>query len=281
MKGTAITMMGQRKPGEGERRQAMVRLNGMMFYCIAVASFFETVVPLDTARLLKLSEGHADARLWLEQVWLPQRTGHGRLFRDYIQTIWPEFDWNSAYEEFRDAWSLRSAARVGPPGFALEILARCVTETSLAVFYRTLAKSADDPSLATLVRHAAHDHSANFTYFRELYQRVGTGRRAGLPMACRAILTSCRSAREVDMALAFHPLAHHWHGGWVFPELSYTEFLARLARMLKRHAALGPMQRMLFRPWLNPPQEIEPLARPAKANGGAKPAGAVPVPRAA
>ena len=281
MKGTAITMMGQRKPGEDERRRAMVRLNGMMFYSVAVASFFETVVPLDTTRLLKLSEGHAEVRLWLEQVWLPQRAGHGRLFRDYIQAIWPEFDWNSAYEEFGEAWNLRSAARVGPPGLALEVLARCVTETSLAVFYRTLAKSADDPSLGTLARHAAQDHAAHFNYFRGFYQCLGTGRRASLPTTCRAMLTSCRSAREVDMALAFQPLAHHWHGGWVFPELSYTEFLERLARLLKRHAALGPMQRWLFSPWLKPPRKVEPLPRLARANGGAKNAGAAPVLRAA
>ena len=43
---------------------------------------------------------------------------------------------------------------------------------------------------------------------------------------------------EVDVAIAFHPLGRHWHGGWVFPELTYPEFLARLAQLLKRHAAM-------------------------------------------
>ena len=59
------------------------------------------------------------------------------------------------------------------------------------------------------------------------------------------------------MAAAFHPLGRHWHGGWVFPELTYPEFLARLAQLLKRQAGLGAVERLLFRPWLNPPGEGE------------------------
>ena len=47
----ALTMMGQRKPDEDARRRAMVRLNGMMFYSVAFASFLESTAPLDTARL--------------------------------------------------------------------------------------------------------------------------------------------------------------------------------------------------------------------------------------
>jgi hypothetical protein len=81
-------------------------------------------------------------------------------------------------------------------------------------------------------------------------------------------VASCRSAREVDVAAAFQPLARHWHGGWVFPELSYPEFLARLAQLLRRQADLGAFERLLFRPWLNPPAKM------------ADPAAAVPPPGA-
>jgi len=276
----AVTMMGQRKPDESARRRAMVRLNGMMFYSAAIASFLESTAPLDTARLTRLSEGHPDVRLWLDRVWLPGRADHGRLLRDYIETTWPEFEWSSAYQEFRDSYGLRTAARVGPPGLALEFFARCVTETSLAVFYRTLAKCADEPSLRALAAEAARDHSAYFNFFRSLFDRFGGRKRASFAATCRAMLTSCRFAREVDVAAAYQPLARHWHGGWVFPELSYAEFLARLARLIKRHGALGPVERLMFRPWLNPPPEIEP-ERPVATRGGRKNTAVAPVPRAA
>lgn len=257
---TAITMMGQRKPGEDARRRAMVRLNGMMFYCVGIASFVESTAPLDTNRLIRLSDNHADVRPWLERVWLPRRAEHGRAFRDYIETTWPEFEWDGAYQDFSGVYGTRTAARVGPPGLALEFVARCATETTLAVFYRTLARSADEPLLRELACAAARDHTAYFGYFRGLFERVSGRRRAGLATAYRTVQASCRSTREVDVAAAYVPLGRHWHGGWVFPELTYPDFLAKLARLLKRHAELGSFERLLFRPWLNPPREME---RPA------------------
>jgi hypothetical protein len=256
----AITIMGQRRPDEGTRRRAMVRLNGMMFYCTGIASFVESTAPLDTSRLIRLSADYPDVRPWLEEVWLPGRAAHGRRFRDYVEATWPEFEWEAAYRDFREAYGSRTASRVGPPGLALEFVARCVTETALAVFYRTLTRSADEPELRDLTTAAARDHAAYFSFFRSLHERV-SGRRAGLATACRAAVASCRSAREVDVAAAFHPLARHWHGGWVFPELTYPEFLARLAQLLKRQARLGALERLLFKPWLNPPARMdEPAA---------------------
>ena len=182
---TAITMMGQRRPDGDARRRAMVRLNGMMFYCIGIASFVESTAPLDTSRLVRLSQGHPDVRLWVERVWLPKRAEHGNLFREYIDTTWPEFDWAGAYQEFSSAYGSRTAARVGPPGLALEFIARCATETTLAVFYRTLARAADEPALRELAAGAARDHTAYFGYFRVLFERVSGRRRAGLATAYR------------------------------------------------------------------------------------------------
>ena len=266
----AITMMGQRRPDEDTRRRAMVRLNGMMFYCTGIASFVESTAPLDTNRLIRLAADHADVRPWLANVWLPGRAAHGRRFRDYIEATWPEFEWEGAYQDFRDAYGLRTASRVGPPGLALEFVARCVTDTTLAVFYRTLARSADEPELRQLTAAAAQEHAAYFGYFRSLYERVSGRRRAGLAAACRTAIASCRSAREVDVAAAFQPLGRHWHGGWVFPELTYPEFLARLAQMLKRQARLGTIERLLFSPWLNPPERMDEPADTVPAPGGAR-----------
>jgi hypothetical protein len=281
MRTNAITMMGQRKPDEDARRKAMVRLNGMMFYSIGFASFLESTAPLDTQRLVRLSRGQSDVQLWLERVWLPQRAEHGARFRNYIEATWPEFEWGCAYEEFHQIYSMRSAARVGPPGLALEFIARCVNETALTVFYRTLARCADEPTLRALAADAARDHAAYFAYFRGLYDRFAGRRRAGLVATCRSVLATSRSAREVDVATAFHPLAHHWHGGWVFPELTYSEFLARLALLIKRHGDLGPVERWLFRPWLNPPRRVEGVTPAVAANSARRSAGPAPVLRAA
>jgi hypothetical protein len=187
-------MMGQRKPDEGTRQRAMVRLNGMMFYCTGIASFVESTAPLDTNRLLRLSADRTEVRSWLENTWLPGRAAHGCRFRSYIEATWPEFEWQGAYQDFSDAYGLRAASPVGPPGLALEFVARCVTETTLAVFYRTLARSADEPELRELTGAAAQDHAAYFAYFRSLYERVrGPGAPESPPRAARNRIVSLRA----------------------------------------------------------------------------------------
>src|SRR6185503_13443919 len=116
----------------------------------------------------------------------------------------------------RDHYATRTAARVGPPGLALEFLSRCVTETTLIVFYRTLARCAEEPALRALARDAAASHGEYFACFRDVFSQCGGRRRAGFAKSYRAVILSCRAAREVDVAAAFQPLARHWHGGWVF-----------------------------------------------------------------
>lgn len=260
----AVTMMGRRRLDEELRRRAMVRLNGMMFYCTGIASFVESTAPLDTRRLLRLSDGLADVRPWLERVWLPARAKRGEAFRAYIGDTWPEFEWDAAYDEFLAVYQLRTAVRVEPPGHHLEFVARCVTETSLAVFYRSVARSADEPRLRELAASASTEHSTYFSYFRRLLDRLNGHRRIALAASCRAAIVSCRAAREVDVAAAFSPLNRYWHGGWVFPELSYAGFLARLAQLLRRHGELGSLERLLFRPWFTAPKSAgESLPQPA------------------
>jgi len=277
----AIRMMGQRRPDENARQRAMVRLNGMMFYAVGVASFLESTPPLDTGRLVRLAEEHADLRRWLSHAWLPRRADHGRAFREYLETVWPEFDWRAAYAEFAERYGTRTAVYVGPAGLGLEYLARCVNETALTVFYRTLGKCADDPSLRALAREAARDHGEWFVRFRGLYESAGGGRRAGLATACRTVLRASRAAREVDVAEAFRPLARHWQGGWVFPELAYPEFLARLAELIRRHGALGPVERALFSPWLSTPRPAAAASLSAAPAGTRGTSAAGPAARAA
>src|SRR5262249_26475886 len=159
-------------------------------------SFLESTAPLDTPRLRKLAESDPAAARWLEQDWLAGRAGRGRLLREYIEATWTEFDWNSAYQEFRDAYLARGATHVGPQGLALELGARCATETALAVFYRTLAKSADEPALRALMGAAAQEHAGYFDYFRGLFERSRARRITSLAAGFRAVLASCRAARE-------------------------------------------------------------------------------------
>ena len=249
MQATAIRGAQRERSGQA-RARAIVRFNGLLFHSLAAASFLETAVPLHVNRLNQVFAACSDVVLWLEQVWWPQRAEHGRRLRDYLEATWPEFNWSAAYKEFYESYRPQSGLQGRRAGAALEALGLCVTAAQAAVFYRALANCADDPALRALARQAACDHGGCFDYFSALFERCKRDERVGLVTSWRTVRAACRSARDFDASAAFEPLGRHWGGAPTVPELGYGEFQARMVQLIQRHAALGRVERLLFRPWL-------------------------------
>lgn len=258
----------QRQHGQQKRARAIVRFNGLLFHSLAAASFLETAVPLHVNRLNQVFAARPDVGLWLEQVWWPRRAEHGRRLRDYLEATWPEFDWNAAYQEFHESYRPHSGLEGRGAGAALEALGLCVTAAQAAVFYRALAHCADEPALRALARQAACDHSGCFDYFSALFKHCKRDERVGLVTSWRTVRAVCRSARDLDARMAFESLGRHWTGAPTVPELGYGEFRARMVPLIQRHAALGRIERLLFRPWLESergaPAPQQPEKRPER-----------------
>ena len=75
------------------------------FYLVASASLMESATDLYTENLIEFLAGDDEVTSWLEHYWLPEELQHGRALRRYVETAWPEFEWEPAYlrfvEEFR------------------------------------------------------------------------------------------------------------------------------------------------------------------------------------
>lgn len=262
----------QRVKNEQARARAIVRFNGLLFYGLGAASFLETAVPLHANRLGQAFAARPDVGVWLEQGWWPRRAELGRRLRGFIEATWPEFDWNAAYEEFYERYRLGPA--LAAPGATPAALGLCVTSTQAAVFYRALARSADEPALRTLARQAADLHGVSFfDYARALFERCERYERVGMVTAWRTVHAICRSARDLDVRMAFEPLGRYWRGTPTVPELDYGAFRARMISLIERHAMLGRAERLLFRPWLERERSLpvprspgnRPVQRPSLA----------------
>ena len=247
----AATTPTQRTPNAQARMRALVRFNGSTFRSLAAASFLETAVPLHVNRLTHVFGADPDVRLWLEQVWWPQRAELGRQLHAYIEATWPEFDWNAAYHEFHACYCPLSGLDGRRARFAREALALCVTEAQAALFYRALSNGADEPQLRALASGAASDHAVFFDYFRAFFERRKRIERVGFVATLRTVTAVCRSARDHDVAAAFRALDRNWTGAAIVPDIGYPEYRQRMAQQIQRHAALGPVERLLFRPWLH------------------------------
>lgn len=258
----------QRGQGEQARARAIVRFNSVMFHSLAMASFLESAVTLHAERLQGVLVAQPESRLWIEQVWVAQRTELGRGLRQYVEGTWPEFDWNTAYAEFLQPCRTRAGIDRRRP-VALEALRLCVWETLAAMFYRGLAQAADESGLRTLAREAAGAHAAFFDFFRDVHEHRKRPERVGFAATWRTLPKVCRSARELHVRAAFEALSQNWSGPRTVPELAYGEFVQRLVQLVQRHAGLGRAEQFLFRAWLRieraEPAPVSSMpARPAR-----------------
>lgn len=249
MQAIATTMTMPRGQSHDARTRALVRFNGLTFHSLATASFLETAVPLQVSRLAPVFAAYPGVQLWLDQVWWPGRAGIGQSLRGQVEATWPEFDWSAAYCEFSDRYRPATGLRGRYATVAYEALGLCVSAAQAAVFYRALARGADEPALRGLARGAGLEHAGYFDFFRDLFERCKRAERVGLAATWRTAIAISRSARDDDVAAAFEPLGRNWNRSSVVPAVGYCEYRERMAQFIRRHAALGPIERMLFRPW--------------------------------
>lgn len=233
-------------------QQLVTRHNAVMFYGIAAASMLEGAVALRAGLLAAVPDEDRQFRTWIEQVWLPAKHAHAQRARLYVESMWPEFDWKAACEEFAADYRRVSQAVSPGAGIARVALACSMAAAQAAVFYRGLGAVADDPELRALLRQMAADEAVHFERFRDFYETRRKGERLGMLVVYRTLVSCASRARDIDVRLAFSRLnGEHWDRSMPFQELDYGEFIVRMSGLVRRHLAVTPAQRLLFRPWLN------------------------------
>src|SRR5260221_10425700 len=71
-----------------------------LFYLVASASFIEITSSLYTQNLAEYFRDDGEIVDWLVGQWETEELQHGRALKRYIQTAWPDFDWEGAYRTF-------------------------------------------------------------------------------------------------------------------------------------------------------------------------------------
>jgi hypothetical protein len=231
----------------------LVRANGPLFYSIAAAALLESLAPVYTARLRHLFRTDHAFCDWMENEWLPRKAARAAALRDYVEKTWPELDWTSTFEQCRGA--VESDGGLGPhkATAAHEALAHCVAATESGVFYRSVARWADDPRLREMAASMAHEEALSFPHFRAAYERRARFQRFGLFAAWRAMQANMRTARDLHLATAFRTIRGQCGPNVPFPVMDYAEFLRRMRAVIERHGGLGTVERILLRTWKSRP----------------------------
>jgi hypothetical protein len=231
-----------------------VRDDRQLFYNLVVASFIEITSDLYTSNLVDFYRGDDEVTDWLSRQWEPEELRHGAALRRYVETAWPEFDWDAAYRDFFAEYSRYCAIEAFGATRGLEFAARCVVETGTATLYRALSDMTDEPVLKRIaalisadeVRHYKHF----YRFFRRYHESEQTSRLAVLRMLWRRM-------GEVDAEDGFIAFRHTFlasNPGADFELRHYKAFRANMRRIAKRHYPFGMAVRMMLKPLeLSPP----------------------------
>jgi hypothetical protein len=228
--------------------QRRARADPYLVYLVAGASFVEITSDLYAGNLADYFAGDSALKRWLTERWEPEEKQHGRALRRYVQAVWPELDWERAYQGFLAEYAPYCTVSNLGPTRALELASRCVVETGTATFYATLARVSPEPVLGALagrIRDDEHRHYNLFLYhYRRWAKAEGTGR--------RAVLGTLRARiGELDQEDVYCAIKHVFqvlHPDRPFTSVEYRQVQDHYASLIRRHYPYRTAVQMLLRP---------------------------------
>jgi hypothetical protein len=228
--------------------RARVKDNEFFFHIVASAAFVELTSDVYTRNLCEFFRGEADVVDWLEHDWETDELQHGETLKRYVQTAWPDFNWDSAYgsflSEFQGFCSVGRLAKTP----ALEMAARCVVETGTATFYRGLADASPEPVLRTIAAAISTDEVRHYKHFYRFFLRYREREHLSRIAVARTLWTRMD---EIDTEDAFYAFKHVYLASnpcAEFHQNVYSAFRAQVRPLVVRHFPHRMASKMLLKP---------------------------------
>jgi hypothetical protein len=238
-----------------DRQKAVANEDLLLLLC--AASFIESGTDLYTTNLSTFFNDDPEVSAWLNNEWEPEEMQHGRALKTYVAYVWPEFDWDTAFRNFMDEYSLTCSVEDFEKTRALEMVARCVVETGTATLYRAIGECSDEQVLKQITDNIRTDevrHYKHFFKFFKKYNRIeGNGRLAVLGALMRRVMEIKNEDSEIALRHVFairYPERVH--------DSAYNrDRAARINALVRRNLSADMCVKMLLKP-LNLPAKIQP-----------------------
>ena len=231
-----------------------LRSDDDLFNFVVIASFIEITSDLYEKNLVSFYEGDGALTQWLGDVWEPEELQHGHALRRYIATVWPEFDWQKAYEGFREEYGAMCTIDAFQPTRAAEMLARMVVETGTSTFYKALrgyAETLDEPVLARIATNISRDEVRHFEQFETGFRRYNEDEKLTRLDITKIISTRLKEANDEDVQIAYSHIR---------PGEPFEAFRLTMKAFAKKYYPYTMAVKMLMRPL-----QLNPLVETAMA----------------
>lgn len=183
--------------------RSLIADDEFLFHTLAAASFTEILAELYSDNLIEHFKGNDEIEAWLRHTWRDEEVQHGQSLKKYVQTVWPDFNWEQAYAAFQVEYGALCTSEQLESDRALELVARCVVETGTASFYKALGNYTREPVLRQLVDHIRADEVAHYTHFRRYYSALDAVKQYGARKVGATILRRVAAIESEDAYIAF------------------------------------------------------------------------------
>jgi len=230
-----------------------IRDDQRLFHILASASFIEITSDLYTRNLVEFFHDDGEIVDWLEGYWEPEELQHGAALKRYVQTAWPDFDWEAAYGIFAAEYSLCCTVEKLASTRALEMAARCVVETGTATFYRMLSELSREPVLERLAAEISADEVRHYKHFYRYFQRYRSLEQPSRVAVLRTLLNRAAEVEAEDAFYAFKAIFRVSNPEVEFQKSDYAAYRDGAIQLTKSHFPHGMAVKMLLKPLdLNP-----------------------------
>ena len=240
----------------GAIRKNEVQGNEQLFYLLASSSFVEILSELYTSNLIEHYRGNGEAERWLRETWVREEVQHGQALKRYVQTVWPEFDWEGSYSGFAEEYAGLCSLDNLEASRALEMAARCVVETGTSTLYRCLHDAVEEPVLKQILANIKADEVRHYAMFRRLFMEHNRTEGKG---ALAVLLTIAKRALEIRGEDGYIAFKHAYSGRSVNRgqlDQEWRRFRLGLKSLMTAHYPFDMAVEMLLSP--------VPLARTLK-----------------
>jgi rubrerythrin len=228
--------------------RSVVGPDELLFDLIASASFIEIASETYTRNLVAFCAGDDEVVEWLQQGWQHEEVQHGTALRRYVETVWPDFDWERAYRRFIDEYDRLCSVELYAPTRALEMVARCVVETGTSSFYRMLADAAPEPVLRRLASFISRDEVDHYKHFYRYFRLYAERERPSRAAVLRTLMRRTGEVDAEDASIAFKHVRLARRPNIPYRSEEYAAFRRKVLPLARRHYRFDLAVKMLLKP---------------------------------
>ena len=232
--------------GSIERDQ--VGADQKLFYLLTSASFVEITSDVYASKLVDYFHEDPAVRNWLAENWQREELQHGIALKRYVNTVWPEFDWDRAYTQFYDEYAPRCAVKPLGPTPALELASRCVVETGTATLYEMLQRMSVEPVLRALTGCIKLDEVQHYKYFYHYFLSYQQREQLRVTAVLRTLWNRIFEIENEDAYYAFKHVFLESHPKQRFYDDQFEVFCRHYRMLARRYYPYEMGIKMLLKP---------------------------------